>query len=175
MPILLPAHSTTTLEDFNNELSKAHQLQYWTKISGTGNMAYNSAGASAEGQGRFEFTGTGIWELKCTIPISEPIGLLGRFNHQQATGAATVSIGTAQYNASMVLLANRNTFFTGAAPAAITNVQAYAYLAGATNDTFISGTRFAIIRINVSANTGIYVIDRPYFERMSYAQRALYV
>ncbi len=175
MPILLPAHNNTTLEDFNQELNKAHQLQYWTRVSGAGTMSYNPAGVSGDGLGRFEFTGTGIWELKCTVPISGSNGLLGRFSHQQATGAGTVSIGTAQYTAAMALLANRNTFFTGAAPAVLTNVQAYAYLVGATADTFASGTRFAIIRINVSANTGTYTINRPYFERMSYAQRALYV
>jgi hypothetical protein len=178
MPILLPAHSSTaafTLDEFNKELNKAALLPYFTRVSGTGTLTYNSAVASSEGKGRLEFSGIGRWELIVRIPVNESKGIGFRATHQQATGAATVAIGINCKDANLASLGDRNSFFTGATPAGLTNLQTFVYLAGATVDTYISGTRFATFFINITANTGVYVIDRPYIESLSFAQKALYV
>jgi hypothetical protein len=178
MPILLPAHSSDrayTLTNFNNELSKAALLPYFTRVSGTGTMTYNSAAVTTEGKGRFEFSGTGRWELIVQIPVNESKGIGFRGNHIQATGSSTVAMGVNCKDANLASLGDRNSFFSGAAPAGSTNLQTFIYLAGATADTFISGTRYATFFINITANTGIYSIDRPYVDYLSFAQKALYV
>ena len=122
MPILLPSHTTAVSEQFNTELNKALLLQYFTRVSGTGVLAYNSAAASTEGVGRFEFTGTGRWELIFNMPINVNKGFSYRASHQQATGAGTVSIGLKCMDSMFAALGDRTGFFSGGAPGVSTFV-----------------------------------------------------
>lgn len=175
MPILLPSHDTTnSFNQFRNETNKSMLLQYFTRISGTGTMSYNSAGTTTEGLGRFEFTGTGRWELSSIIPVSEFRGLELKANHFQNSGSATVRMGI-NCRTAVSSLGDRNCFFTGSSPGATTNIQQYIYLSGGTVNNYVSGTTFGIFYINISANNGTYVIDRPHLDYMAFAQKALYI
>ena len=91
MPIILPAHNKVSLDEYNAVLSKPYLVKYWNLISGTGTLTYSST-VSGEGSGRLAFTGVAGWELLAEIPINEQRGIVCNFNHQQISGAATVTI-----------------------------------------------------------------------------------
>lgn len=175
MPILLPSHGTNTLDDYMKVVDKRLVIQYFNRVSGAGSLSYVGT-ASTEGAGRLSFTGGAArWELKAKIPVSELRGLGLNMNHQQVSGTGSVNIGIACYDANEVFLSNRNVFFTGATPVSSTNNQNTVYTAGATTSTFPSGTRFVKFYIDIISNTGVYIIDRPYLNYLSIAQKALYV
>lgn len=173
MPIILASHGPHSLEDYSNILSKALAVQYWEKISGTGELTYSST-AMTDGEGRFEFSGTGLWELRVEVPINQYRGICCQLNHLQASGAGNVNIGVECLDVNKLSLGTRD-FYSGATPVSIANVQSYMYLDGGTSNNFISGTRYLKIRISINSNTGVYAIDRPYYNYMETSQRALYI
>ena len=168
MPILLPIHENFSLEDYTKRLGTTHLSKFWVKDSGAGTATFSNAGMS--------FTGVGTWSINTFIPVDVNQGLHANFAHQQTAGAATVAISVDCYNASKVLLGNRICFFGSAAsPASLTNVQSFITGSGAAATNYIAGTQYVKIKVAVTANTGTYVLNRPLFGYMPYAQRALYV
>ena len=167
MPILLPYHENFSIEDHHKWLGTTHLSKFWTKISGAGTVSFNTTGLT--------FTGVSTWVIDTFIPVTVNQGFFANFIHQQTAGAGTVAISVECYNSAKALLGTRNCFFSGTAPVSSTNVQAFITSSGAAATNYISGTLFIKIKVTVSANTGTYVLTRPYFDYMDYAQRSLYV
>ena len=167
MPILLPSHENFSIEDHHKWLGTAHLSKYWTKVSGAGTATFDVTGIT--------FSGISTWMINTFIPVEVNQGFFANFTHQQTAGAGTVAIGVECYDTAKTLLGTRNAFFSGTSPVSATNVQAFITASGAAATNYIAGTYFIKIKVTVSANTGTYVLQRPYFDYMDYAQRALYV
>jgi hypothetical protein len=167
MPILLPYHENFSIEDHHKWLGTTYLSKYWTRISGTGTATFNVLGIT--------FTGVSTWVINTLVPVEVNQGFFANFTHQQTAGAATVAVSAECFNSSKASLGIRNCFFTGTAPTTATNVQAFITGPGSAASNYIAETYFIKIRVTISANTGTYTLQRPYFDYMDYAQRALYV
>lgn len=175
MSKLLPKHGVNTIPDFANVVNKKYLAYYFKQVSGAGSLTYNPSATYEDGSGRFEVTGIGRWEAYVEMPVSSERGLGAMMWHSSLTGTATVAIGAACYDASHVLLGNRPFLFTGTAPTISTMLQKIIVKAGAANDTYVANTRFVKFYIDVTANTGTYIVDRPVIEYASRAQMAIYL
>lgn len=140
---------------------KAGGMAYFTKISGSGNLTYDSS-ESAMGKGTFAVSvGGGVWQIERFYPVAPLFGIGG---HVCIKGPGTFSIGADFYDKDKVLLSSTtaqknflvNSIVGGGSFAAYKN---YLISEGTGVNNFPVGARFIKPRITVSGNAIAVKVD----------------
>lgn len=163
-----------------NYLRKQSAIPFFTRISGTGTVAYDAT-ASAIGTGCFLFTGNGDYLLDRFYAVSPLFGIGGHAAFARAsTNNLTISVGVKFYNSSFVEIvatAAQNQFIvnnittTGTTFLGSSN---HLIGEGTGSNQMPVGTRYIKPFIKISSNTTGGRIDALQIYPNSFALRALY-
>lgn len=136
----------------------------WIRNSGTGLLNYNGFGLSKIGKGRFEISGTGVFEYDRFIPVSDSRGVTSKIYIGTNTVGATVNVGVQCYDANKNSLGTNGGFLCNSiTPNAINT---YSFFKSTVFGESVSGlynlkpnTRFVKLYIEVVSNPGIFFFD----------------
>lgn len=136
----------------------------FVKVSGPGILNYNDFGLSKIGKGRFEITGTGVWEYDRFIPVSDTRGVTGKIYIGANNTASTISVGVRCYDANKVYLGTNGGFVANAYIPSVPNSYSF-HKSSAFGESASSlrslkiDTRFVKLFIEVPLSGGLVFFD----------------
>lgn len=136
----------------------------WIRLSGTGLLNYNGFGLSKIGKGRYEISGTGLFEYDRYLPVSDTRGVTGKIYIGSNALGAIATVGVRCYDANKNYLGTNGGFLCNSVSPSTVNTYSF-YKASAFGES-ASGlmnlkpnTRFIKLYIEVSSNPGILFFD----------------
>jgi hypothetical protein len=136
----------------------------WIKISGPGILSYNEFGLSKIGKGRFEISGTGLWEYDRFVPVSDTRGVTGKIYIGAGSSACTINVGVRCYDANRVYLGTNGGSFVNTFSPTVLNI--YDFFKSTVFGEQSSGlrylkpdTRFVKLYIEVPLSGGLVYFD----------------
>lgn len=152
----------------------------WIRNSGTGLLNYNGFGLSKIGKGRFEISGTGVFEYDRFIPVSDSRGVTSKIYIGTNTVGATVNVGVQCYDANKNSLGTNGGFLCNSiTPNAINT---YSFFKSTVFGESVSGlynlkpnTRFVKLYIEVVSNPGIFFFDESEMTTFELDERYLQI
>ena len=155
-------------------------VEKWIKNSGAGLLTCNVFGLSKIGKGRYEISGSGVWEYDRFVPVSDTRGATGKIYIGANNLNATITVGVNCYDENKTLLGTNGGFIVdGFVPS---NVNEYTFFKSSVFGESASGlnylkpgTRFVKLYVQVQSNTGIVFFDESELTTFELDERYLQI
>lgn len=147
-----------------NWVNKQLFTEKWIKVSGAGTLTFNEFGLSKIGKGRFEISGTGLWEYDRFIAVSDTRGVTGKIYVGANNLSSTINVGVMCYDANKVFLGTNGGFVCNAfSPSAIDTYSFFKSTAFGESSSGLRNlkpdTRFVKLYIQVPLSGGTVIFD----------------
>lgn len=136
----------------------------WIRLTGTGLLTYNDFGLSKIGKGRFEVSGTGLFEYDRFLAVSDTRGVTGKIYLGSNALGSIINVGARCYDANKNYLGTNGGFLcNGISPDTINTYTFYkSSVFGESASGLINlkpNTRFVKLYIEVVNNPGLIFFD----------------
>lgn len=155
-------------------------IDKFVKISGPGILNYNQFGFSKIGKGRFEITGTGLWEYDRFIAVSDTRGVTGKIYVGANNTSSTINVGVRCYDANQAYLGTNGGFVINAySPSALNTYTFHKSSAFGESSSNIrslkTNTRFVKLYIEVPLSGGLVYFDESEMTTFELDERYLQI